>query len=95
MLDPSTEQLFFKSTRDPVALSTLTIRGPNRAHGHDYRPTPCSIFEWTMAAIDYDFSRLTFVDYGAGKGRVLLLACSIPSQRSAASSSPRSCTTTR
>ena len=63
---------------NPVALAGLTIRGPNRAHGHDYRPTPCSIFEWTMAAIDYDFSRLTFVDYGAGKGRVLLLASEHP-----------------
>ena len=31
-----------------------------------------------MAAIDYDFSRLTFVDYGAGKGRVLLLASEHP-----------------
>ncbi len=78
VLDPSTEQLFFKQTRTPVPLSGLTIRGPNRVHGHDYRPTPCSIFEWTIAAIDYDFSRLTFVDYGAGKGRVLLLASEHP-----------------
>ena len=31
-----------------------------------------------MAAIDHDFSRLTFVDYGAGKGRVLLLASEHP-----------------
>jgi hypothetical protein len=78
VLDPSTEQLFFKSTMKPVALSGLTIRGPNRAHGHDYRPTPCSLFEWTIAAIDYDLSKLTFVDYGAGKGRVLLLASEHP-----------------
>jgi hypothetical protein len=78
VLDPSTEQLFFKPTKDPVALSGLTIRGPNREHGHDYRPTPCSLFEWTIAAIDYDLSKLTFVDYGAGKGRVLLLASEHP-----------------
>ena len=78
VLDPSTEQLFFKPTKDPVALSGLTIRGANRAHGHDYRPTPCSLFEWTIAAIDYDLSRLTFIDYGAGKGRVLLLASEHP-----------------
>jgi hypothetical protein len=78
VLDPSTEQLFFKQTKNPVALSRLTIRGPNRAHGHDYRPTPCSLFEWTIAAIDYDLSKLTFVDYGAGKGRVLLLASEHP-----------------
>ncbi|MGE5259673.1 MAG: hypothetical protein ACM3MH_02215, partial [Actinomycetota bacterium] len=78
VLDPSTEQLFFKPTMKPIALSGLTIRGPNRAHGHDYRPTPCSLFEWTIAAIDYDLSKLTFVDYGAGKGRVLLLASEHP-----------------
>ena len=30
------------------------------------------------AALDYDLSRLTFVDYGAGKGRVLLLASQHP-----------------
>lgn len=78
VLDVSTEQLFFKPTKDPVPLKGLTIRGPNRAHGHDYKPSPCSLFEWTMGAIDYDFSRLTFVDYGAGKGRVLLLASQYP-----------------
>ncbi len=78
VLDPPIESLFFKPTKDPVALADLTIRGNNREHGHDYRPTPCSLFEWTVAAIDYDLSRLTFVDYGAGKGRVLLLASQHP-----------------
>jgi hypothetical protein len=78
VLDPPIEQLFFKPTKDPVPLAGLTIRGPNREHGHDYRPTPCKLFEWTLAAIDYDKSRLTFVDYGAGKGRVLLLASQYP-----------------
>jgi len=78
VLDPPKEQLFFVPTMDPLILDGLTIRGPNRAHGHDYRPTPCQLFEWTLGAIDYDFSKLTFVDYGAGKGRVLLLASEHP-----------------
>jgi len=78
VLDPPKEQLFFVPTKDPVALSGLTVRGGNLAHAHDYRPSPCQLFEWTMAAIDYDFSRLTFVDYGAGQGRVLLLASEHP-----------------
>ena len=78
VLDPPIEQLFFKPTKDPVALAGLTIRGPNREHGHDYRATPCALFEWTLAAIDHDKSRLTFVDYGGGKGRVLLLASQYP-----------------
>jgi len=78
VLDPSTETLFFKPTKTPVSLGGLTIRGPNREHGHDYRPSPCAVVKWTLAAIDYDLSRLTFVDYGAGKGRVLLLASEHP-----------------
>jgi hypothetical protein len=78
VLDRPTETLFFAPTKEPVALAGLTIRGKNREHGHDYRPTPCKIFEWTLAAIDSDFSKLTFVDHGAGKGRVLLLASEHP-----------------
>lgn len=78
VLDPPKEQLFFAPTQDPVSLSELTITGANREHGHDYRPTPCQLFEWTLAAIDYDLSKLTFVDYGAGKARVMLLASEHP-----------------
>jgi hypothetical protein len=78
VFDPPKEQLFFAPTKDPVALSGLTISSPNREHGHDYRPTPCRVFQWALAGIDYDFSQLTFVDHGAGKGRVLLLAAEYP-----------------
>jgi hypothetical protein len=78
VLDPPSEQLFFIPTKEPVALSGLTVLGDNRAHGHDYYPSPCRLFEWTLAAVDYDFSKLTFVDHGAGKGRVLLLASEHP-----------------
>ena len=78
VFDPPKEQLFFVPTKDPVALSGLTIRSPHPEQGHDYRPSPCQLVEWVLAAIDYDFSKLTFVDYGAGKGRVLLLAAEHP-----------------
>jgi hypothetical protein len=78
VLDRHTESLFFVPTKDHVPLKGLTIRGDNRQYGHDYRPSPCSLFAWTLASIDYDLSRLTFVDYGAGKGRVLLLAAEHP-----------------
>jgi hypothetical protein len=78
VLDPPIESLFFKPTKDPVPLAGLTIRGNNREHGHDYRPSPCRLVEWTIGAIDYDLSKLTFVDHGAGKGRVLLLAAQYP-----------------
>ena len=96
VLDPPIETLFFKPTKEPVPLAGLTIRGNNREYGHDYRPTPCALFEWLVGAINYDLSRLTFVDYGAGKGRVLLLASQHPfACCRRASSSPRNCMTTR
>ena len=74
VLDRSMERLFFVPTAAPVALEGLTIVGTHREQGHDYRPTPYYIFEWALSAIDFDLARLSFVDYGAGKGRVLLLA---------------------
>lgn len=78
VFDPPKEQLFFSPTKEPLALAGLKVIGPNREHGHDYRPTPCQLFEWALAGVDYDLKKLTFVDHGAGKGRVMLLAAEHP-----------------
>ena len=78
VLDYAIETLFFVPTKGRVALEGLTVRGGNRASGHDYRPSPYFVFEWALSAVDEDFSRFSFVDYGAGKGRVLLLASQHP-----------------
>jgi hypothetical protein len=78
VLDASREQLFFVPTKEPQALSKLTINSPNRAAGHDYRPVPCQVFDWALDQIPEDVSDFTFVDYGAGKGRAMLLAAERP-----------------
>jgi hypothetical protein len=79
VLDGSVERLFFVPTKGQVPLSGLTVRGSNGARGHDYKPTPSFIFRWVLSAIEEeDIGRLSFVDYGAGKGRVLLLASQYP-----------------
>jgi hypothetical protein len=79
VLDSAIERLFFVPTKGQVPLSGLRVRGNNRASGHDYKPTPYLIFKWALAAIeDEDIGRLSFVDYGAGKGRVMLLAAQYP-----------------
>jgi hypothetical protein len=78
VFDAPREQLFFVSTKNPEALSTLTITSPNRTYGHDYRPVPCQVFEWALNQIPEDVSGFTFVDYGAGKGRAMLLAAARP-----------------
>ena len=79
VLDSSVERLFFVPTKGQVPLSGLTVRGSNGARGHDYKPTPSFILRWALSAIEEeDIGRLSFVDYGAGKGRVLLLASQYP-----------------
>jgi hypothetical protein len=78
VLDEVIEPLFFVPTKGRVALETLTVRSDNRASGHDYRPSPYFVFKWALAAIADDPARLSFIDYGAGKGRVLLLAAQHP-----------------
>jgi hypothetical protein len=57
-----------------VELSTLDVRGPNRDLGVRYEPTSPDLFRTIMDALALDPRGYTFVDYGAGKGRTLLLA---------------------
>jgi hypothetical protein len=78
LFDSTIERLVFEKTAGRVPLTGLTIRGDHRAQGHDYRPTPYFVFKWALSALEDDPSPLSFVDYGAGKGRVLLLAAQYP-----------------
>jgi hypothetical protein len=79
VLDSAIERLFFVPTKGHVPLAGLTVRGNNRASGHDYKPTPFFVFKWALAAVaEEDIARMSFVDYGAGKGRVMLLASQYP-----------------
>ncbi|HSB58265.1 MAG TPA: hypothetical protein VLD66_01560 [Methyloceanibacter sp.] len=79
VLDSAIERLFFVPTKGHVPLAGLNVHGNNKASGHDYKPTPNSVFKWALAAVaEEDIGRMSFVDYGAGKGRVMLLASQYP-----------------
>ena len=52
--------------------------GPLVRYARDYEPTPTSIFEEAMTAVQMPLQSATFVDWGAGKGRVLCLAANYP-----------------
>jgi SAM-dependent methyltransferase len=54
----------------------LALRGGNAKHAVEYFGTPALVFRRALSGIDPRFS--TFVDFGAGKGRVLLLAAERP-----------------
>lgn len=77
-LDGKTDSLFFVPTRGRVKLVRLNIPSQVRSTAHDYRPTPRLVFRWAMSALPDDLNRTAFVDYGAGRGRVLLLASHYP-----------------
>jgi hypothetical protein len=78
VLDSTIERLVFAKTADPVPLDGLTIQGQHRAQAHGYRAVPYWVFEWALSAVEDDPARLHFIDYGAGKGRALLLASMHP-----------------
>ncbi len=51
------------------------------SHAVHYEPSTLPKFERAMRAVSIEHARFTFVDYGSGKGRVLLLAAQYPFHR--------------
>ncbi len=68
----TTEVLVFLGELDPEAI------GPALEHATHYEPTPVAQAEGLLAASPLRPERTTFVDLGAGMGRVLLLAARRP-----------------
>ena len=62
-------------------LSDLEISSPNWIEGVDYTPIEPQRFELVFANLDIAFEEYTFVDFGSGKGRALLLASEFPFKR--------------
>ena len=62
-------------------LSDLKIASPNWIHGNNYAAVEPERFRAVMAALAIDFREFTFVDFGSGKGRALLLASEYPFQK--------------
>ena len=51
---------------------------PRFKYSEVYDPTPAAIFSRLMRRINVDLSRFVFIDFGCGKGKVLLLAAELP-----------------
>ncbi|OGR00489.1 MAG: hypothetical protein A2511_04420 [Deltaproteobacteria bacterium RIFOXYD12_FULL_50_9] len=60
-------------TRNRISLEDLTVTGENKEHGSFYQPTMALSFNRLLAAIPLP-PESVLVDFGCGKGRVLLLA---------------------
>jgi hypothetical protein len=59
-------------------LSDLDIPSPNWIEGHDYLPIEPERFKCVLTSLNIVFDDFTFIDFGSGKGRALLLASEHP-----------------
>jgi hypothetical protein len=57
------------------------IESENWIYSVSYQPTRVELFEQMIAVSDIEPHRFSFIDYGSGKGRVLLLAARFPFRR--------------
>lgn len=64
-----------------VRVPELDTESPNREHAVRYQPSSVDEFRLLMSKLRIDHRHFTFVDYGSGKGRVLILATAYPFKR--------------
>ena len=62
-------------------LSDLNIQSQNWIEGINYIPIAPAVFNCVLSCLDIPWEEYTFIDYGSGKGRALLLASEYPFKR--------------
>lgn len=73
-IDRKFESRFGVDTGGFVLKTDLTIHSANKTFGGHHAPTPVRVFNRMMMVLPKDLRDFTFIDFGSGKGRVLLLA---------------------
>jgi SAM-dependent methyltransferase len=76
--DHRREARFGVSSEGIIPLRELAIDSENCALGFPYVPSPGLLVDTLLANIGEDLGRFSFVDFGSGKGRVLLVASHYP-----------------
>jgi hypothetical protein len=64
-----------------VPLASLDFRSPNKGEGLEYMSHHPLVTKSALIALEIDHKNYTFIDYGCGKGRVILLASEFPYRR--------------
>lgn len=59
-------------------IGSLSIDSENARHAVRYQPSPQDLATEIISALPIDHSQFVFLDFGAGKGRVLLIAAQLP-----------------
>ncbi len=65
---------FKVDTAGIIPLNSMKVVGPNLDHGHYYTGTDPKLFQRVMQELPINHEDFTFIDYGSGKGKALLLA---------------------
>jgi len=74
----SFDRLHGLETSSFAELNTLGIASANQAHGERYQPSPVHSLRRLLRRLDIDYATCTFIDFGSGKGRTLLIAGELP-----------------
>jgi SAM-dependent methyltransferase len=69
------------ATNDTTYLRDLKISSPTWVHAHDYIPVKAEHFRRALSAVPVRHAEYTFIDFGCGKGRAMLLAAEHPFQK--------------
>jgi SAM-dependent methyltransferase len=65
-------------TSGRIGIQVLDLDAEQKSAGYRYEATPVPALRSLLKALDIDHAEFTFIDYGSGKGRVLLLASEYP-----------------
>ena len=77
-LDAGFDRRFGTETTQIVELSNLTIASKNAKDGIYYEAIPERVLRDMLDGLDIDYSQFTFIDFGSGKGRAMLIAADYP-----------------
>ncbi|MGH7766933.1 MAG: class I SAM-dependent methyltransferase [Candidatus Binatia bacterium] len=72
------DRRFGVDTAGIIPREDLKIDGPSAAHAIHYQAAHPVLLEQTVAGLRIKYPEYTFVDFGCGKGKALLLASSFP-----------------
>ncbi len=80
--DKSFDSKYGTDTTGLISSRQLAINDPtSRANAIVYLPAPEGVTRCMLEALDLNYPEFTFVDYGSGKGRILLVAAMFPFQK--------------
>jgi SAM-dependent methyltransferase len=75
------DKSFGVETTGQIHPTQLTLNQPNQIHAVSYGATDPLDFRNTVSHLPIDYAKFTFIDFGSGKGRVILLASEFPFKR--------------